>query len=195
MLNYLIYTREQQIMDDELLKEIEEYLRTGRVESDSASHRWEEAVRLLRRAMPDGREGLLLLPPDPADPFEGEGGGWAMAGGAYSYDPDTRQHILTVPSPYEPPQLSDEDSASGMLQPVMVDDFGMEDFDAMDSMFKAAFDAMMRLKGSAGNDTERFVYHLYTLVNEARHRGMTRERLLYHVGHVYDQQALGEGDE
>lgn len=151
-----------------------------------------DADEALHEAMPGGREGILLLPPDPDDPYGDIGLGWAIARGRYSYRADTREYVVTRWPLEEEKPLTDEELADGLLQPQaipLVEDCGLEEYETVDHLLGDAFDFLIRcLTGKFPNELHTFAYHLRSLALLARDLQMPLERLLAHVQEQFEYE-------
>ena len=143
-------------MGDDIFRQAERVLDEKDAQTHPAIRRWDAMVEQLRRSMPHGREGLVVLPPDPNSlgysdperlgrpeppPIRAHDGRlvclhdfWAIGVGTYEYVPETGQHVITpFPEPEIEP-LSDEEREAGMLPldlTPLPGDVGLEDFDGL----------------------------------------------------------------
>jgi hypothetical protein len=133
-------------MDDDILRQVERFLRENDAQTHPAIRDWNAFVEQLRRLMPHGREGLVVLPPDPNDlglslPWHA-GSFWAIGVGTYSYVPETGQHVITPLPPPEVAELTDEEREAGMIQidlTPMPGYVGLEDFDSMEELLDEVY--------------------------------------------------------
>jgi len=166
-------------MGDDIFRQAERVLDEKDAQTHPAIRRWDAMVEQLRRSMPHGREGLVVLAPDPNSlgysdperlgrpeppPIRAHDGRlvclhdfWAIGVGRYSYVPETGQHVITPFPPPEVEPLSDEERQAGMLQldlTPLPGDVGLEDFEGLEEMLDEVY---TRLNYCA---TERpFSYH------------------------------------
>jgi len=142
-------------MDQNILAQVERLLGRKDKRTGPGVLRREQMTHDLLKAMPHGRLGLLVLPPDPGRP---NASNWETRLGMYNFVPETGAHVL---SPL--PSAHDE-----VVKIDILEEWGSLDlastYDTLDELMEGVFTLVLEwMLGIPAGLSERLTYHLSAL--------------------------------